>query len=101
MTAAHLLATWVVLSGAPVLHVRVEGDSNSSCPANAALVKAARLRLPGVSVVEGGRGSGDDLVAALGESGAGWKLEVRRAAGPVAMARALPKMTDCAQLADT
>src|SRR2546423_12261074 len=101
MFVAQLFIGYALLAGGPVLRVRVDADAGLQCPANASLVKAARLRLPGVSVVEGGSAAGDDLVAALGESSSGWKFEVRRATGAGAMARSLSKIGDCGQLADT
>jgi hypothetical protein len=95
-----LLAAMPLLLERGTLHVELGRDANLPCTANAALVRAVKIRLPNVSVVTKGAASGDDLIAALSANQRGWLFEVRRPNGTVAMSRDLYG-ADCAQIADT
>lgn len=90
------LLTAVVLGAA--LHVDKGLDAGLPCAANAALEQAIKVRLPRVRVARGRLGV-DDLSAAITAAGGGFRFEVRRADGSVAMSRDL--FSGCPQLGDT
>lgn len=100
ITTQLLAATSAASSRGPALHIATAMDRQLSCPANATLEKAVRLRLPAIRIAAGGRALPGDLLAALVREGPGWRFEVKRADGTVAMSRELAAMP-CAQLAET
>jgi hypothetical protein len=81
-----------------VLHVDRSGDAKLPCAANAALEQAIKVRLPRVRVGHG-RPAGADLAAVISSTSGGFRFEVLRADGAVAMSRDL--FSGCAQLGDT
>ncbi|MBL8955765.1 MAG: hypothetical protein JNK82_33635 [Myxococcaceae bacterium] len=93
-----LTAAAVLSASTPALHVEKSGDARLPCAANAALEQAVKVRLPRVRLAKG-RAVGGDLVAQISSSGGGFRFEVRKADGSVAMSRDL--FSGCAQLGDT
>ncbi len=93
-----MLTAAVLSAGGAALHVEKSGDAKLPCAANAALEQAIKVRLPGVRLAKGKPAQGD-LVAQIAASPGGFRFEVRRADGSVAMSRDL--FSGCAQLGDT
>ena len=95
---ALLTAVVVVGAAGGSLHVEKKGDAKLPCAANAALEQAIKVRLPGVRLARG-KPAGPDLTAEISATSGGFRFEVRRADGSVAMSRDL--FSGCAQLGDT
>jgi len=93
-----LLAVVQVVIESGALHVDKAPDAKLPCAANAALEQAVRVRLPRVRLGRG-KASGDDLVAVISATAGGFRFEVRKPDGSVAMSRDL--FSGCAQLGDT
>ncbi|MBK7861595.1 MAG: hypothetical protein IPJ65_23865 [Archangiaceae bacterium] len=92
LTAVLLAAT------APALHVERAADAQLPCRANDALEQAIKVRLPRVRLTRA-KATGADLSAQISRGEGGFRFEVRRADGTVAMGRDL--YSGCEQLGDT
>ncbi len=104
---ALLLTTQVLISSSAQpapgssLHLTLGIDRRLSCPVNALLEKAVRLRLPAVRIALEGPIRSGDLVASLQRFGGdGWRFEVKRPDGSVEMSREFGAMP-CPLIADT
>lgn len=93
-----MLTAALLSAGGAALHVEKAADAKLPCAANAALEQAIKVRLPRVRLAKG-RAAAGDLVAQISPTGGGFRFEVRRADGSVAMSRDL--FSGCAQLGDT
>jgi hypothetical protein len=87
----------LLVTGA-TLHVDKGLDAKLPCPANAALEQAIKVRLPRVRLSRAKLSAGD-LSASIAPSAGGFRFEVRRHDGSLAMGRDL--FSGCAQLGDT
>jgi hypothetical protein len=99
---AILLASLVAAAQRPpVLLVRLDGDATLPCPAGATLTAALKTRLSSSTVVNEGTPQDDDLLIALTPDGIGWRLEVSRADGSVALQRHInSQRAGCEDVAD-
>lgn len=87
-------------SQGPSLHIDVSFDRSLRCPANTALQRAVKFRLPGIHLETQRELGAEDLALTLRQEGAAWLFEVTRADGSLAVRRGLAAMS-CPQLADT